>query len=472
MKVTFKTKRIFSMLLTVALMLSLLPGTTVSAAPAGRTKALDLAATEVEKEEDGTKYQTSGDIDALAAEGWAWYPNGTTVNGNTYPGKVLVLDGINLVTTAPTALTVPDGTTIDFSGTNIIKGGDNSAGKAYGILCGVLYGSQTLTINGTGTLNVTSGETSGVGTANDSYGIWVARSLTFNGGTVNAVAGNSEDGSYGVFSNNITIIGGKINATGSNVNRPTNGSVECAGAAAGTSFTLTGGTLTARSGGVETGGISKPDMSYALCYVEIADATDVIVKGGETVGATDTLEYVGNLAYGIKDGNGNPIYYAKYAVVTSKSNPDGDESVGAKSASASGCTHTSEWREVIKATETEDGTMAYTCTKCGDILEYMRGGTASTSAYAVFNQNVIDKVNKAQANETVIVNTRLWTSFPQKVMEAIAARRDINIELTYRLSGKTYQIVIPAGAAVPADVDWAGFDGYLAGLFGKTELKK
>ncbi len=134
------------------------------------------------------------------------------------------------------------------------------------------------------------------------------------------------------------------------------------------------------------------------------------------------------------------------------------------------CTHSFEWEEETAATETADGVMAYVCTKCGAVGRRMTGGTAGTSAFAVFNQNIMEEINKAQNSETLEINTGLWTSFPQKVMEAIAARRDVSLEITYRLAGKTYRIIIPAGAAVPADVEWAGFDGYLAGLYGKEEV--
>lgn len=137
----------------------------------------------------------------------------------------------------------------------------------------------------------------------------------------------------------------------------------------------------------------------------------------------------------------------------------------------SGCSHSCEWEVQSKATETTDGIMAYVCTKCGAITDYMQGGTGHTSAFATFNQKTIEKVNNANTGDTVSINTLLWTSFTQKTMEAIAARRDLNIELTYHLAGTTYTIVIPAGAEVPTDVPYAGFDGYLAGLYGKTEVQ-
>ncbi len=134
-----------------------------------------------------------------------------------------------------------------------------------------------------------------------------------------------------------------------------------------------------------------------------------------------------------------------------------------------GCAHTCEWMTEGEASETTDGVMAYQCTKCGAITQYMTGGTGATSAYAVFNKNTVLKVNRAESGATLSIDTQLWTSFSKKVMEAIAARRDVTVELNYRLSGKTYQIVIPAGAVVPVDVEFAGFDGYLAGLYGKEE---
>ncbi len=133
------------------------------------------------------------------------------------------------------------------------------------------------------------------------------------------------------------------------------------------------------------------------------------------------------------------------------------------------CTHSCQWTVESGATETTDGVMVYACTRCGEVTDRRAGGTGETSAYAVYNKNTILKVEQAESGSTVQIDTQIWTSFSQKVMEAIAARRDITVELTYRIAGKTWKIIIPAGTAVPADVAYAGFDGYLAGLYGKTE---
>ena len=97
----------------------------------------------------------------------------------------------------------------------------------------------------------------------------------------------------------------------------------------------------------------------------------------------------------------------------------------------------------------------------------MQGG-----AYAAFNVNVINQIHKAEADSVITIHTDLWVSFTRLVMESLVARNDLTFELTYKLQGKTYAITIPAGATVPTDVDYAGFGGYLADLYGKTEIEQ
>lgn len=131
------------------------------------------------------------------------------------------------------------------------------------------------------------------------------------------------------------------------------------------------------------------------------------------------------------------------------------------------CDHVWELYVAEEATEDMDALMVEKCTNCGQVRAYVR---SAGSAFTVFCTNVIEQVEKAVPGATITIDTELWGSFPKKVMEAIAARRDITIELTYRLEGRDYRIVIPAEANVPTDVPYAGFDGYLAGLYGKTEI--
>lgn len=137
------------------------------------------------------------------------------------------------------------------------------------------------------------------------------------------------------------------------------------------------------------------------------------------------------------------------------------------------CVHVWEWQLVEPATASSEGLLAEKCTSCGAIGTYSSTGSVgggAYSAYTMFSAEVIEQFETVEADATVTFETELWVSLPQRVMEAIAARRDVQFELIYRLEGRDYRIVIPAGAEVPTDVPFAGFDGYLAGLYGKEEI--
>lgn len=54
----------------------------------------------------------------------------STWNSST---NTLTLNGVNFVTTAATAVKLPDGSTIVMNGDNTIKGGDAASGACYGI---------------------------------------------------------------------------------------------------------------------------------------------------------------------------------------------------------------------------------------------------------------------------------------------------------------------------------------------------
>ena len=141
--------------------------------------------------------------------------------------------------------------------------------------------------------------------------------------------------------------------------------------------------------------------------------------------------------------------------------------VAPKEAPTAQCNHTYEWSLEVDATATEDGLEAYRCTQCGHVAAYTK-----TSAAGAFVKETLEKIIKAKAGDTLLIETDRWTCFPQSVMQTIADRRDITITIQYKLEGKKYQITIPADAAVPTDVPFAGFDEYLAGLYGKEEVVK
>jgi len=161
-------KKALSLIITAALILTLAPAAlAVDVRPAGdiprfqvRTQALDLTVGEVSYKstavsgttEDGTVINTTKTSDTTkditdTAEGWAWYPNGTTVDGTAYKGKVLVLNGFSLsdAVDEKNHLTVgiPDGTTVV-----------RVAGSTNGIEGNTVYAKGTVTFAGGGSLTV------------------------------------------------------------------------------------------------------------------------------------------------------------------------------------------------------------------------------------------------------------------------------------------------------------------------------
>ena len=246
--------------------------------------------------------------------------------------NTLTLNGVNFTTTAPTAVTLPEASTIVLNGDNAITGGDAITDQCVGI-----YGRGDLTIEGAGTLTVATGNSteqiccgiyskanliiSGSGTVTAtggaglySYGIAGYGSVGISG-TVNATGGVGYAGSYGISSWNYASISGTVNATG--------GAVSCTASAdyypsAGISVAAdlffsdaaqvnaTGGTVTAPdnavyalSGGIEVGN----DVTFS--------GTSRVTTAGGTVTTADGGVYNGSLdddgSFGIITYNNNMI---------------------------------------------------------------------------------------------------------------------------------------------------------------------
>lgn len=133
------------------------------------------------------------------------------------------------------------------------------------------------------------------------------------------------------------------------------------------------------------------------------------------------------------------------------------------------CSHSSVESAVIKEpTETEDGIIGYYCIGCGELLS---SELAASSSYAYFLKNIIDKINKAEPGSTVEISSKIWNSLSQDVMLAMAARRDINIVMTFCYQHEDYQYNIPAGTAIDTADTFYG-PMYLGQLYGMTKLEK
>jgi len=130
-------------------------------------------------------------------------------------------------------------------------------------------------------------------------------------------------------------------------------------------------------------------------------------------------------------------------------------------------THSYSWEDVRPATEDDNGEMVYRCS-CGEVLYRV-----PTSAYYVFNKNAQDKIKNAKQGATVKIETSRWISFHKMVMEALADRPDVSLEVSFldgEYKGNRVSFTIPAGTDTLSLLDENGFSGflYLAGKFGMT----
>lgn len=130
-------------------------------------------------------------------------------------------------------------------------------------------------------------------------------------------------------------------------------------------------------------------------------------------------------------------------------------------------THSYVWEDVKEATEDDNGEMIYKCS-CGEVLYRV-----PTSAYNVFNRNTAEKIKNAKQGATVKIETSRWISFHKMVMQALADRPDVSLEVSFldgEYKGNRVSFTIPAGTDTLSLLDENGFSGflYLAGKFGTT----
>jgi len=148
---------------------------------------------------------------------------------------------------------------------------------------------------------------------------------------------------------------------------------------------------------------------------------------------------------------------------SSSDNSSSDNS--SKSNKTESHTHSYSWEDVRPATEDENGEMVYRCS-CGEVLYRV-----PTSAYNVFNRNTAEKIKNAKQGATVKIETSRWISFHKMVMQALADRPDVSLEVSFldgEYKGNRVSFTIPAGTDTLSLLDENGFSGflYLAGKFG------
>ena len=168
--------------------------------------------------------------------------------------------------------------------------------------------------------------------------------------------------------------------------------------------------------------------------------------------------------------NDNPIdleYTVTWTAAPTPPSGGGDSSsdTSSKTSTPVSHTHSYAWVDVKEATEDDNGEMIYKCS-CGEVLYRV-----PTSAFNVFNRNTAEKVKNAKQGATVKIETSRWISFHKMVMQALADRPDVSLEVSFldgEYKGNRVSFTIPAGTDTLSLLDENGFSGflYLAGKFG------
>ena len=187
--------------------------------------------------------------------------------------------------------------TISGTGTLNLTAGTSTSGASFGIYC-VNNKERQLTIN-SGTVNVTTG--TAPGTDKTSEGI-LTDSFKVNGGNI-TVTGNKASTSYGVYATTtFTMTGGTLTATGGTVYKDNENAPSSTGIASSGAVAISGGTVAATGGDVETKSSSGTVLSTGIdtnSTVNISGGT-VTAKGGRAVrpsGSSAISQSTGICAY-------------------------------------------------------------------------------------------------------------------------------------------------------------------------------
>lgn len=284
-------KKLLPVLLVLVMMFIIMPQLSSPASALGEAPALPTRTTTLDLYDDAALaalageagVTASGGVYANAAQCWSY-------DTNTTP-KTLTLSGAHIHAADAAAATygirlpadskiiLADGTT------NIVNGGDTSAGSSFAVFAG-----GSLTIDGGGALTATGGNTQ-----ENSYGIYsYGGTIHINAGTVTAVGGAATNESVGICSDMdplgsggiIEISEGTVSATGGTAKGSSGISARGNQVSGGASILVSGGAVTA------LGGTSSEFQAFGIC----AKFGSITVSGAATTinatgGASDSNSY-------------------------------------------------------------------------------------------------------------------------------------------------------------------------------------
>ena len=137
--------------------------------------------------------------------------------------------------------------------------------------------------------------------------------------------------------------------------------------------------------------------------------------------------------------------------------------------SQNGCNHSNvESKVITEASATTDGVIGWYCTNCG---EKVGEEQTANSSFHFFLDGIKKDIESAETGSTVVIESKTWHTLTQETMLALAARRDINVEMTLRYNHEDYHYVIPAGTPIDTADKYYG-PMYLGQLYGMTKVEK
>lgn len=123
--------------------------------------------------------------------------------------------------------------------------------------------------------------------------------------------------------------------------------------------------------------------------------------------------------------------------------------------------HVHHYRWIAKRNESEsaDGTINYMCEEC-DKVWYFR----PYPAYYCFQGDIARQIEVAPENFTLKVKTSLFINFNKQVMEALAKRPDVSLQVSFlrkEYVGDRLSFTIPAGEDTMSLLDENGYAGFI-----------
>ncbi len=124
--------------------------------------------------------------------------------------------------------------------------------------------------------------------------------------------------------------------------------------------------------------------------------------------------------------------------------------------------------------EHEDGSITYEADAETDTKTDTETDTVDLSALSLlqYRDSVVDNISRTPSNGSCDIITDNVSFLDTKIINALSARPDIEVNLIFPYSGKRLKVTIPAGYNVHSLLDSSGYCGYLKllSIFGGTEL--